>query len=96
MKSIVKIAGVCNISGWRVLGNGQNEMSPFFLWRLANARSSKHQAIEHPRLGFIAPHRAAAHLHSTDDLLSAVVRPGHIGLPIEDPVVGPMFAQANK
>jgi hypothetical protein len=45
---------------------------------------------------FISPHRPAAHLHPPNHLLGAIVRPGHILLPIKHPVAAVMLAQADQ
>ena len=71
-------------------------MSPLLYWRLANARPSQHQVIEHPLLGFVASYRSTAHLHPPDDLLGAIIGPRHVHLPVENPVVGSMFTQPDE
>jgi len=50
---------------------------------LAQHLTSQHQTCQH------TPSSFAVHLHAPDHLLGAIIRPGHIPLPIKHPVVDP-------
>ena len=89
--------GVCNISGWRKAENGTSAMiSDPLLALLTQARAAQQECSRHTWPRFVASHRAAAHLHASNDLLRAIIGPGHIRLPVEDPVIGPMFTQTDE
>ena len=63
---------------------------------LSHTGAAHHERCPHTRPGFVASHRAAAHLHAPNHLLRAIVGPGHVRLPVEDPVIGPMFTQTDE
>jgi len=88
---------VCNISGWRLTENGPRVMvSDQLLALLTQARAAQQECSRHTWPRFVTSHRAAAHLHASNDLLRAIIGPGHIRLPVEDPVIGPMFTQTDE
>jgi hypothetical protein len=62
----------------------------------SKACSSHEQGSPHPLPGFIPSHSARAHFQFANDLLSAIVGPGHVWLPIEDPVTLPVLAQTDQ
>ena len=77
------------------------EQSKFILEKLAQSvmadlgctTSDYQQTSQHTIAGFVTSDRSAAHLHATNDLLSAIIGPRHIVLLIEDAVICPMFTQ---
>lgn len=60
------------------------------------ARAAQHERSRHTCPGFVSSHRAATHLHASNNLLRAIMGPGHVRLPVEDPVIGPMFAKTDE
>ncbi len=78
--------------------NGHKQNSSLINYRclLSHTGAAHHERCPHTRPGFVASHRAAAHLHAPNDLLRVIVGPGHVRLPVEDPVIGPMFTQTDE
>jgi hypothetical protein len=66
----------------RKLVDGQ--AAPFLLPELAGGpQASQEQSSQHALGRLVATHSARAHLHPANGLFGAVIRPGHIRLPVE-------------
>src|SRR5512135_2954851 len=88
---------VCNTSGWRNSKMGISRIIPNqFDVVLNHIGAAQQKPSPHSLPGFVPPDRAAAHLHPPDGLLGAIIGPRHIFVPIEDPIGGPMFTQADE
>ena len=71
-------------------------MSKALLSQLSNSRSDQHQCSLHPQPRFVSPHGATAHLHSPDSLLSTIIRPANVLIPVKDSIAIPIPAQADQ
>ena len=63
---------------------------------LGSAACSDQQSSQHAIEGFITANCPAADFHPADDLLSAIIGPGHLILPGKYTIVSPVLTQANE